>query len=241
VAVVWLIVKILLIVLGVLLAALVAACLCSITVRVEQEEELKVRVHYLFLHRQLLPEPQESEGSEDAEEEPEGDLFSLNQKAGHGWRQFADRLKQSLKRNIRGLDFGTVVELALEAICDVFDPTKKILSHVRMLDLCMDLRVGAPDAAQTAIRYGQVSAAFYNVLALLQRYMTVKVKRVRIDIDYLSGQTNAQYSFVLKLRMGVAAWQLLRAGIGLMKTKNKLEAAQERAAHRKEESYGSSN
>lgn len=238
-AILLLILKILLGILGVLLLLLLLALCGSVAVRVEQGEELSVWVGFFGFSRRVLPEGPEKKGTpreKPAKEGPETPEEGDNAPPG-----LAEKLKTSLLRDARAVEFSEALELVLEALRDVFDPTGRILGRVRIRRLKLELSVGAADAAQTALRYAELSAAVYNLLALLQQKLSVKVSHVRVDANFTSGKIEARYSFVAKLRLGTVVWQLLRLGGGLWHTRKKLGAAAKRASEGKDEAYGSYN
>lgn len=102
------------------------------------------------------------------------------------------------------------VRLVLAAAQGALPPLGKILSGFRLTDLRLYISVGGPDAAQTAVRYGQVCAVVHGSLAALKHFMRISVTDLQIGYDYLSGSIQQSFSFRLKLRLGRALGQLLR-------------------------------
>lgn len=103
-----------------------------------------------------------------------------------------------------------MVQLALEAAKGIFPPLGRLIKGFRLTDLRLYIRVGGPDAAQTAIRYGQVCALVHGSLATLKSFMRIQVTEVGIGYDFLQNGITEQVSFKLKLRLATALGQLLR-------------------------------
>lgn len=107
-------------------------------------------------------------------------------------------------------DVAAMVKLALEAAKGALPPLGKLLSGFRLTDLRLYLRVGGPDAAQAAIRYGQVCAVVHGSLATLKSFMRISVTDIGIGYDFLENGIQEDVSFKLKLRLGHALGQGLR-------------------------------
>lgn len=97
--------------------------------------------------------------------------------------------------------FQETVEFALSIFRSVFKPTVKLLKHTRITKLSLYMTVCSEDADETAIQYGQISIAIYNLLGHLDNLITLKVKSVDIIPDFVSDEAKYDISFKVKLRL----------------------------------------
>ena len=105
---------------------------------------------------------------------------------------------------------GTIREL-FEFAGDCLKKVKKLLSHLKLRKLFLDISVGAKDAATVAVEYGAVCSAVYPVLSFLNAKADVKLKKVNIRSDFNSIKPEFKISFSAKLRVVY----ILIAAIGL--------------------------
>ena len=80
-------------------------------------------------------------------------------------------------------------------------PLSWLLSKVRISKLDVRLSVVGEDAAQTAITYGNTCAFVYGLLALLQNFFTVFVKKISIKPDFLGEKQQIYISGKARLRV----------------------------------------
>ena len=227
-----------LLVLGKLLLGVVAAIVLlffvvlglSLTVTVRQTDVLTVKAGVGALLFQIVPGKEKPAKEAPKEDVPKEEPNEEKEKKPSAMQAFVEALRTDAKE----VDFSTMVSLVLEAIRDVFDPTGKLLHKVRIDRLELQLSVGAADAAQTALRYAECSAAFYNFLRVLQQRMTVKVRRVQIDANFLSGKIEGRYAFRVRIRIGAIVWCGITALYKLIKTRRKLKLAAADASPEKE-------
>lgn len=163
--------------------------LFPVGVDVAFREEFSLTLRYLFLRFPLLPGKASEEG-----EKPEKDEEKKEKRNGESG---ADKLKGMLSRH--GL--GGFLDSLFEAVGYLTSSTKKILSHLKLkrfdLYLCLG---GEPDAAEGAIRYGQVSGAVYSACGALFALMPCRKKGVTVDLNYQSGDDLVDFSARLSVR-----------------------------------------
>jgi len=61
---------------------------------------------------------------------------------------------------------------------------KKIFTHIYLDDLFIDFIIAGEDAHKTAVAYGTVNAALYNVISTVDRLFPITVKTVDIACDF---------------------------------------------------------
>lgn len=89
----------------------------------------------------------------------------------------------------------------------------KLLRRIVWERLRFILVVSEEDAADTAIRYGQASAAVYNAAALLCNTFTVRRREVRVESDFRPGNAYCELDCEISLRVFHAAAALLAAAM----------------------------
>jgi len=90
---------------------------------------------------------------------------------------------------------------------------KKLLGHIKIRNICLNLVYGSDDAADTAIKYGEICSAVYPVLALIDTAGNIEFKKINVSSDF--GSPTAEFDISLKLRtriffMLMAAWRLYK-------------------------------
>ena len=93
----------------------------------------------------------------------------------------------------------------------VLKKAKKLLKHITFHKICFRLTVGAEDAAQTALLYGEVCTAAYPAFSFLDQASNVKYKEISISPDFVRPQIDPQFSAVVTARI----FFLLAAAIGI--------------------------
>lgn len=129
------------------------------------------------------------EGGPEKEEEEE--------KPPPGEKEGLKRLKQALKRE----GFWGFLRTFTDFIGAASRATGKLLSHLKLrhfdLYLCL---AGAYDAADAAVRYGQLSAGVYGACGLLFSLLPCKKKGITVDLDYSAAENRVDFSACLSLR-----------------------------------------
>lgn len=91
-------------------------------------------------------------------------------------------------------------EIIQELLPSTGKAMRKLLNGIVIDHLVIDFDIADEDAAQAAIRYGQVSAAVWNAIAFLSAYFTLSVERVQIDCLFNQAQSRYDGRAVLKVR-----------------------------------------
>lgn len=77
----------------------------------------------------------------------------------------------------------------------------KILKHVRVRKLEVDLIVSSNDAAKTAILYGNICSVVYSLVALLKSACEFDHKKIKVSADFSSENMNFSMLCNIKIRM----------------------------------------
>ncbi len=107
-------------------------------------------------------------------------------------------------------DIKALLEIVLALVKAVLPPVGYILRGLRFRHLTLHIKVGEGDAAQTAIRYGQLNAALYTSLPLAQAVFDLKTDHVGVSYDYLAAGTEMIFSVEVHLRGARVIWGVLK-------------------------------
>ena len=186
----------------------------SLVIRVEMDDSgLRARMGIGPFGIRLLPSSggdEETEQGQSGKKKKKAHKTAAKKKSGGAKKTKGKKTEEAALAEKKPGDLLGTVRLVLAAAEGALPPLGKILSGFRLTDLRLYISVGGPDAAQTAVRYGQVCAVVHGSLATLKHFMRISVTDLQIGYDYLSGSIRQSFSFRLKLRLGRALGQLLR-------------------------------
>lgn len=77
----------------------------------------------------------------------------------------------------------------------------ELVTHCKVDDLILNIKVATDDPAQTAIYYGGVCAVAYPALGILNGIVDIKKQNVNITADYKSNKIEAKLVILIKLRV----------------------------------------
>ncbi len=123
--------------------------------------------------------PENDSVTEEKDEKSEGiDDGGKNKK-----KKDKDKPKKSLSEKIEG------IENIIEKVKAIWDSShkglKKLFMHIYFDDIVIDFRIAGEDAYKTAVTYGRINAAVYNVIAVLLTFFKTKIRSVDIVCDFV--------------------------------------------------------
>ncbi len=98
-----------------------------------------------------------------------------------------------IKKLFNENDFPVFWKKIVDFLNTIFTQLKFILRHLKINKLCTDITVASTDAATTAINYGLVCTAFYNLLKFIESIAKLKLKRINVNSDF--EKTKSSFSF----------------------------------------------
>lgn len=75
---------------------------------------------------------------------------------------------------------------------------RKMIKAIHITDFDLYIAVADEDAYECAMKYGRVNIAVYNALGLVKRFLTFKIKKIRIESKFNSNET--EYSLKCKIK-----------------------------------------
>ncbi len=202
----------------------------SVTVTVDYENKLDVKVKFLFFtiyptkskkkkpkkekkqkkkKSDNVTEKKVSDSPEKSEAEA-SDTSDSEDKPESGTEK-ADEKKKEKKK------FSIDIEMIMDYVESAWPPIKKLFKKIRWYDVYVDWVVASDDAAKTALMYGGICSFLYPFFKWLTTYFTAHVKEVNIEPDFSKEKQDIFIYFVLKLRLSTAlacviwlAWRVLK-------------------------------
>ena len=115
--------------------------------------------------------------------------------AGSSKKKKKDKPKKSISERLDDISG------ILEKVKAVWDSSKKGLKklflHIYFEDIVVDFTIADDDAYKTAVNYGRISAAVYNIIAVMSEIFKTKVKSADIVCDFIG--TKSVYNGEVKI------------------------------------------
>lgn len=102
------------------------------------------------------------------------------------------KTKKSKKKKFPYLDF------AKKVIPNLPRAVKYLFRHTIIVKLKLDMIVSGLDAAETAIKFGNMNVLVYGLLTLAENIVTIKPKEIHITPDFYSEKNDYKLSFVIR-------------------------------------------
>lgn len=192
--------NIFLIILSVILIIIDILIFCPISIKLVYDNDLKLRVGYLFPVFRILPQKPKNEEAERKKEEKKKKKAAKKASKETESEQSEKKKKGNFiseYKNAHGLDglielLKTLAKIALEAV-------KKITDHTVISKMELHLLIGSEDAATTALTYGGACSAVFPLISVIEN--NVKKCRHKEYIYPCFTMTETKVYFVLKARI----------------------------------------
>ena len=211
----------------IVLLMLTLVLLIPVTAEARYDGEMFLSVKYLFLKKKILPKvPKEK--------------TAKKKKAPKKTKP--DRPKRKFPFTVREM-----LELAPKAVDRLLPPVRRLLKRTVIASFELDAVIVGSDAADTAIKFGKLNAAAVYAVALVDRIVTLKAKRINIYPGFTYEKSDFRACGDIKaypLAVLIAAVQLAVYGLMLLipelakKKKNKAKADRINNNDRKDDSNG---
>ena len=162
-------------------------------------------------------------------------VFPQKEKPETGKKPSASKKKQARKKAARKTkeqldrhpeDLPGTVSAVKELLTAFFPPAARALRHIRVRGLTIHIRVGGPDAAETAIRYGRTNALLYGGLGAFSNAVDIRARHVGVSYDFLARETITRFEADFRLRGGHILDSLFSGLAGYMKIQLKKPAGE---------------
>ena len=174
-----------------ILAALLLLLMIPLRLEAAYDGDVRVRLGYLFFRWGLVG-------------------FAEKKKAGDQKKE--KKAEPSGEKKKKKFDLGAffdLLEMILTLVKAAIPPLGYLFRHTKLSPIRVWITVGGEDAAEVAIRVGQVQAVLHGVLATLRNVFLVGEVDVAVGANYHADESEGEGSLVLRVRPMV----LLIAGI----------------------------
>ena len=113
--------------------------------------------------------------------------------------------------------FTGAVKEVMRLISNIFSHIKWLLRYINICKVRLNINVGTPDAALTAIEYGSVCSAVYPVTAMLDSVAHIGFKEINVNADF----ENSKSDFGFKARVKMQIVYLLICAFKIYRTLKK--------------------
>ncbi len=236
----------------ILLIIIVALCL-SVSVSVRIDEDIRIKVRYAGItifsispedeakkkaqakkksKKKNQPDADTVEAEKSAENSVSLEISENSDKSDNSDNSAADGKAaeaEKSKAKSKG-SFSDNWEMIKTLIESASKPVKRLISHIRVADLFIDITASGEDAAQAALNYGKINWLVHSAIAFLYQTVRLYVKKINIGVDFTSGNTEYFISCKIRMRLstaiGCALWFLVRAAkLTLKKTQSDITGA----------------
>lgn len=180
-----------------LLVLLIGALSVPVYGRITYDGALSVRMRVLGIPFTILPQEKTEKKKRPAKK-------TAKEKKPSAVQELAALLKQD---DIGGtLHFlGGVAVLAGKTV-------GRLLRSITVSQLDLQMRIATDDAAVTAQRYGQVCSVLYPSLAIIERWVRMRRRNLRVEPNFLMETSAARFD----IRLHVSLWRLIGAAVALL-------------------------
>lgn len=198
----------------------------SITVTVDYENKLSVKVKFMFFTLYTTdPKPKkkkkpkkEKKKKKTAEKKAEENSPTENPDSGEqADESVTEKGKKKQKKKKKSITLDDV-EMIMDYVRSASPPIKRLFKKIRWYDIYVDWVVATDDAAKTALTYGGICSFLYPFFEWLRTYFTAHVKEINVEANFSEEKSDIFIYFVLKLRLSTALACVIWLGVRLIKT-----------------------
>ncbi len=178
--------KVLFIVLGIMLLLL----FLPVIVDIKFKEKFYIKIHFCGVKLFETEAEQKKEQSDDKKAIPEKGQDKNENEVKGLWNFLKEKY-----------GFKDAVKTVFGFIRDLLAHIKKLLRHIKIKKVKLNITVASSDAAKTAIEYGEICSAVYPVTAFLQSYAKIDFKNINISTDFTSEESHFDFSAAIRLQV----------------------------------------
>lgn len=171
----------------VILALLLAS---PVTVTAFFEQELALKLRYLFLRFSVLPVRNKPKKEKEKPDKKKKTPQSSSQEKKINWRDILRR---------RGVD--GLLAILQESAALAGSVLRNFFSHIKVMQFDLCLRISSEDAAETALWYGRTCAAVYPAVGELMQACGCRHFGVSVVPDFDSSEPKVHFLFRAKISL----------------------------------------
>lgn len=183
-----------------LLLLLIVVLSVPIYGRITYDGAFLVRIRVLGIPITLTPRPQTEEKTE---KKPSSSSKGKEEKPSK-LKELAEMMKQD--------DVAGTLHFFSEVAALTGKTVGRLLRSITVNRLDLQMRIATDDPSVTAQRYGRVCSVLFPTVALIQHWMRVRRRHLRVEPNFLLTDTVVRFD----IRLQVSLWRLLGAAIALL-------------------------
>lgn len=185
-----------LIIVGIFFLIIVGILFLPVHVDMSFKEDFDATVKFLGIRLyKTKPQPEEKEDKKPIEPQEEKKENTKKE------NEITSQLKGTFSRLKREKGFVGAVQEIMALALRVLSHIKKLLRHINICKVRLNITVASSDAARTAIDYGLVCQAVYPVTAMLGSVADVSFKEINVKSDFESEKCDFSFSATVKLQI----------------------------------------
>lgn len=196
--------------------------LIPVRVTAHYEDTFEMSVQYGFIKIKLFPQKEKKNENKKTKKKKEKPVKQEKKPDTQNKKKKSDKNEKIKKDNIfvtfyKNQGFEAVIQLIADAMSAVTGMFGGIFRHFVFRELFLEMKISGSDAAATAIKYGQISAAVFPAMGYI--CSKAKVKKYNIDIspDFLAVKDKAMFHFQFGICPIFVTNSVITAGFKLLK------------------------
>lgn len=179
---------------GIIFIVILLLTLGKVTVYVDYNESLILKIKYMFFPILTLPAKKKKD-----------DKAKKSKKKPKKKDEKKTDDENAEEKPKKKLALGDILELVKLVLNSLGKPLRKILKRVEIDHLALNIVCGGEDAAKAAITFGAVNVAVGNLMGWLDTFFTLKpVDELSVNVDFESEETTADAYVEVKLTVAAA-------------------------------------
>lgn len=179
---------------GIVFIVILLLTLGKVTVYVDYNESLILKIKYMFFPILTLPAKKKKD-----------DKAKKSKKKPKKKDEKKTDDENAEEKPKKKLALGDILELVKLVLNSLGKPLRKILKRVEIDHLALNIVCGGEDAAKAAITFGAVNVAVGNLMGWLDTFFTLKpVDELSVNVDFESEETTADAYVEVKLTVAAA-------------------------------------
>lgn len=170
-----------LVIVGIILAIIFLIVLSPIKIYVSASDTFLVKIRLLFLNLYTFDSSVEKKTEKDIKEK--------------------DNIKSTIGKITNQNDNYNKIVILIKMLKSILSKFAKLLKHTVVEKFNFNITVAGNDAADTAIKYGNVCSIVYPLSTLLSKCVNFKPENISVYSNFNDNNTNFNLSFLISVRV----------------------------------------
>ena len=170
-----------LVIVGIILAIIFLIVLSPIKIYVSASDTFLVKIRLLFLNLFTFDSSVEKKTEKDIKEK--------------------DNIKSTIGKITNQNDNYNKIVILIKMLKSILTKFTKLLKHTQVKKFNFNITVAGNDAADTAIKYGNVCSVVYPLSTLLSKCVNFKPENISVYSNFNDNNTNFNLSFLISVRV----------------------------------------